>query len=593
MSLLDQASLIVTPNGYKASKLYSVKPTNGDGDMVVSRGTSATRVDSAGLIEIARTNLILQSQTFDNASWSKAKEGINPITTIPLVTANQGISPDGTMTADRVEFNCGGNLSADRSRLTQGSLVTTIGTRYYLSIYVKAFSPNEVGKELRIASDGLTNSTITITADWQRIVLNGLASSISSNFIVETRGNVTANTTADVLLWGAQFEQGSTATSYIPTEASIRTKFAGITQDGSVAQNIPRLDYTNASCPSILIESARTNVVLHSGDLSQSVWSKSNYALTSATSIQGLTTTRITKNAIDNGYYLGLSSRNVINSVGTFALGIKTLTWLIKKGNTDKVAFVINSVLVGALTNVKCEFNFTTQTFTNVSLGLNASFENPTTDVYKITLTINDIGVLTNKAIWIAPIDNSNNTVDGGYLDFAFAQWEAGSNATSYIPTTTIPITRVADVINKTGITNLIGQTEGTIFIEANLTANADERRLLTISNGTELQRIIFWTLGTTLYMSFNSTGVSLGNFPIGTTKIALGYTIVGGSTTYNIKVNNNTLITGSIAFAPNPLTNINLGSSSGGFGLLNDRISNIILWKTALSPTQLGNLTT
>jgi hypothetical protein len=283
MSLFDDASLVLTPNGYKASKLYSIKPTSGAGDMTVVRATTATRVNSAGVIE-------------------------------------------------------------------------------------------------------------------------------------------------------------------------------------SVAINVPRLDYTGGGCPSILVEPLRTNVVLYSGDLSQSIWSKSNYALTSATAIQGLTTTRITKNATNNGYYLGSGSRNVINSVGTFASGIKTLTWLIKKGNTDKVGFVINSVLVGASTSVNCEFNFTTQTFTNISSGLTASFQNPSTDVYKITLTINDIGVLTTKAIWIAPINSSNDTVDGGYLDFAFAQWEAGSTATSYIPTTTATVTRNADVISKTGVSSLIGQTEGTIF---------------------------------------------------------------------------------------------------------------------------------
>jgi hypothetical protein len=85
MSLLDTASLILTPNGYKASKLYSVKPTDATGDMVVSRGTSATRVNSVGLIELmpidvprldytgggcpkilvepARTNLVFPSAT--------------------------------------------------------------------------------------------------------------------------------------------------------------------------------------------------------------------------------------------------------------------------------------------------------------------------------------------------------------------------------------------------------------------------------------------------------------------------------------------------------------------------------------------------
>ena len=58
MSLLTEASLIVTPNAYNVNKLYSVIPNTTLGDMDVSRGSSATRVNSGGLIEIARTNLV-------------------------------------------------------------------------------------------------------------------------------------------------------------------------------------------------------------------------------------------------------------------------------------------------------------------------------------------------------------------------------------------------------------------------------------------------------------------------------------------------------------------------------------------------------
>jgi hypothetical protein len=45
-------------------------------------------------------------------------------------------------------------------------------------------------------------------------------------------------------------------------------------------------------------------------------------------------------------------------------------------------------------------------------------------------------------------------------------QLEAGSYATSYIPTTSAIVTRNADVISKTGISDLIGQTEGTMYFD-------------------------------------------------------------------------------------------------------------------------------
>ena len=71
MSLFDSASLVVTPNGIKEDKLYSIKPTDGSGDLVVTRATTATRVNSDGLIEVTPYNLFTYSEQFDNASWVK------------------------------------------------------------------------------------------------------------------------------------------------------------------------------------------------------------------------------------------------------------------------------------------------------------------------------------------------------------------------------------------------------------------------------------------------------------------------------------------------------------------------------------------
>ena len=57
MSLLDKVSLLVTPNAVKASKLYAIIPSNGTGDLTVTRSTTATRVNSLGLIESVAANV--------------------------------------------------------------------------------------------------------------------------------------------------------------------------------------------------------------------------------------------------------------------------------------------------------------------------------------------------------------------------------------------------------------------------------------------------------------------------------------------------------------------------------------------------------
>jgi hypothetical protein len=71
MSLLDTASLIVTPNAYKEGKLYSVIPSDGSGDFTFTRATTATRVNSAGLVELVPYNLLTYSEQFENAAWTK------------------------------------------------------------------------------------------------------------------------------------------------------------------------------------------------------------------------------------------------------------------------------------------------------------------------------------------------------------------------------------------------------------------------------------------------------------------------------------------------------------------------------------------
>jgi hypothetical protein len=238
-------------------------------------------------------------------------------------------------------------------------------------------------------------------------------------------------------------------------------------------------------------------------------------------------------------------------------------------------------------------FNLTTGAITNPIANVTTSMTEFANGWWRISLTSTSTSSTSNK-VTVGSTDATNsstNTASGtnGILVWG-AQVEVGSTATSYIPTVAAIATRNADVISKTGVSSLIGQTEGTIFIEANLTANTDQRRIITL--GTELQRIMFWTSGTTLRANFNSVMVTIGTFPIGTAKMALGYTIAGGSTTYSIKLNNNTLITGTAAAAPSSLSAIYLGSNVTGLLTLNDRIESATLFTTRLTDGQLATLT-
>mgnify|MGYP000875625852 CR=1 FL=1 len=117
MSLLDTASLIVTPNGYKEGTLYSVIPSDGSGDMSVVRATTATRVNSAGLVELVPYNLFEYSEQFNNAAWNNTS-GVT-------ITANSAIAPNGTMTADRL-VGTGGSWYFAQQKKSGANLIIAV-----------------------------------------------------------------------------------------------------------------------------------------------------------------------------------------------------------------------------------------------------------------------------------------------------------------------------------------------------------------------------------------------------------------------------------------------------------------------------------
>ena len=105
MSLLDKTNLLITPNAVKAGKLYSVIPSNGSGDCVVVRNTTATKINAAGFIENVsantprlnyltvggtpfllnepqRTNLLGFSELLTDASFTRARCSVSAFSSI-------------------------------------------------------------------------------------------------------------------------------------------------------------------------------------------------------------------------------------------------------------------------------------------------------------------------------------------------------------------------------------------------------------------------------------------------------------------------------------------------------------------------------
>ena len=582
VGLLDDASLIVTPNAYNEGVLYDVIPNTPLGDMDVVRATTATRVNSAGLIEVVPRNLFTNSQQIDTADW--VRQGVS-------ATANQAISPNGTLTAELLDD---GTAASTQHWIFQNPSLLN-GTTYTISFYAKYISRKFMAVNIfnGLASqyvyyniqDGLVSgSTGDVTASitsvgngWFRIVYtrpmatSGSAPNFRIAFADDTSNITYTGSNKQAYVWGFQLENFATATEYFPTTTRL---------------NIPRIDYTNGSCPSLLVEPQRTNI---SAYLESGTAGFSAATVVSAPSILGLNSFKVTTNTLlfSDNPYINTNSQFQANTAYTLSLYTDfskctgtslTLSFLGLFTGFSSASMIINKTTKVITTSVSGT-NWTINTTSATQINGN---------IYKLIFTA------TPNATATAASRTYINTNDLFSLEVSGVQVEVGTYPTSFISKPSgASVTRNADVISKTGISSLIGQTEGTIFVEANLSVNVNERRLVTVSNGNEIQRIFIWTIGTSLWASFNSGSISLGNFPIGTAKIAVGYTISGSDTTYSIKVNNNSLVTGTTANAPNSLNTINLGSTAVGALQLNDRINSVQLYKTRLSNSELAQLTT
>jgi hypothetical protein len=268
-------SLILVPARFKTGKLYTpVATTSGglvlgaSGDFNVTRATTATRVNANGLIESVASgiprldypigggcpallvepsavNYLLRSEEFDNAAWSKNATGLNTSIGTNGIQANVAISPDGTQNADRVNFLL--QPDADLG-LTQNYAAATSGQTYNMSIWVKGEGAN-IGKQIKVqikrTSGGTfvgTIATITLTSGWVRFTTSAITLGASNSGVFVA---ITSNDATNALIWGAQLEQGTVATSYIPTTAAAVTRNADvITLSGAVSGCIGQTEGT-------------------------------------------------------------------------------------------------------------------------------------------------------------------------------------------------------------------------------------------------------------------------------------------------------------------------------------------------------------
>jgi len=194
---------------------------------------------------------VAYSEDYTVSNWVKDSAGTG---VAPIVTSNYAPSPDGTQNASRVQFDKGSGTGYSHQSILKDSLTVSSGITTSKSVYLKSNTTESFDLVLYGSSSasGSNVKKITVTPDWQRFDVYGTIPSTTTGISIGLREiNVTGlPNTADVLVWGAQLETGSVATSYIPTSGSAVTRAA----DDLVISGSAFSDFYNTSEGTFYIE---------------------------------------------------------------------------------------------------------------------------------------------------------------------------------------------------------------------------------------------------------------------------------------------------------------------------------------------------
>jgi len=539
-NIYDKSSLVLIPSGTKTGKVYSQKPVSGDGDFTFTRSSAATRVNADGFIEKETQNLLLQSNQFDT-TWTLNNAS---------VTSGQS-GYDGTNDAWKLQATANGGSAYISNAVSLTSIKSC-------SVYAKAGSYDYIivqcgGGTASYTWFDLTNGAVgteinvidskieSVGGGWYRCSITAQGTHTGATiYAAPSNGGVSVSAGNYIYIQNAQLEQGLVARDYIETTTTA--------VEGGITDNVPRLDYTDSSCPALLLEPQRTNLI----DYSEYFNLYSTYG-----------SPTITANAIT-------SPEGVVNAT--------------------KVERGTNSVplRIGGITTLGTQYTMSLWAKAGTATKIKIEIGDETAPTYDLTSEWQRIDVTSTPNTYTHLDIEMPLSSNGDYFYIYGLQLEASASyPTSYIPTYGSSVTRTADYSVRSDMQDYVGADEGTWFMHFkdlffDITGTGQGSINLVYNSGNQIEFIQDGNLQYKITLN-NSTAVS--NLD-GEDKVAIAWSLSG----LVIYINGVSAYTSSSSVYANPYSQFELTRV--------DRrprvdMKQILFFKTRLSNEELAALTT
>jgi hypothetical protein len=353
----------------------------------------------------------------------------------------------------------------------------------------------------------------------------------------------------------------------------------------------------------LLLEPQRTNLALFSEQFDNAGWTKTNATVTAnaGTSPDGYVNADNLVENTANAVHL------IQQAAGGFGVATYAISVFAKSVSGNRYLQIWNGNATNAAVWARFDLENGTVTQPDGIAGTGYSISSATITSYGngwyrcaiATSKLNTTGANTIqfRLSQISTGVESNVYTGDGTSSIALygAQVEqTATYATSYIPTLSTSVTRVADAASKTGISSLIGQTEGTLFVEYTAShIGGNGERIIGIGDGTTSNRIILIE-GSNKIRVFAANGgavqwdlITSVNFT-GTHKIGLAY-----ANNNSVLYIDGNLINSDTIFSVPAVSNFYIGTPESIGAPLGGSVSQALVFKTRLTNAQLAELTT